>query len=163
MPKLCSRISYTMAAMLKEDTLEQDAAIRQLRDQVCGADHFIILNKQYTDIQELSPALLRLFIQKIVVHEKDMKWSKHARQTVDIHYNDIGWVAARRMTRRVRRSPRRQPPTLPKQDLPGILGTAEVTPIRGTTSFIFFIHLSSMCIVLLQDERKQRYFKTQFC
>ena len=53
--------------------------------------------------------------------------------------------------------------TLPKQDLPGILGTAEVTPIRGTTSFIFFIHLSSMCIVLLQDERKQRYFKTQFC
>ena len=36
--------------------------------------------------------MLRLFIQKIVVHEKDVKWSKHAQQTVEIHYNDIGCV-----------------------------------------------------------------------
>ena len=27
-----------------------------------------------------------------VVHEKDVKWSKHSRQTVEIHYNDIGCV-----------------------------------------------------------------------
>ena len=40
----------------------------------------------------LTPELLRLFIQKIVVHEKDVKWSKHAQQTVEIHYNDIGCV-----------------------------------------------------------------------
>ena len=45
-----------------------------------------------TDIQELTPELLRLFIRKIVVHEKDVKWSKHAQQTVEIHYNDIGCV-----------------------------------------------------------------------
>ncbi len=32
--------------------------------------------KRYTDITELTPELLRLFIQKIVVHEKSMKWSK---------------------------------------------------------------------------------------
>ena len=63
-----------------------------LREQVCGADHFIALAKKYTDIRELSPELLRLFIRKIVVHEKDVKWSKHARQTVEIHYNDIGCV-----------------------------------------------------------------------
>ena len=41
----------------------------------------------------ISCAMLRgLFIRKIVVHEKDVKWSKHARQTVEIHYNDIGCV-----------------------------------------------------------------------
>lgn len=57
---------------------------------MCGTDHFIALTKRYTDIQELTPKLLRLFIRKIVVHEKDVKWSKHARQTVEIHYNDIG-------------------------------------------------------------------------
>ena len=85
--------SYTeeMAA-LKEKIPEQDAAIRRLREQVCGADHFIALAKKYTDIRELSPELLRLFIRKIVVHEKDVKWSKHSRQTVEIHYNDIGCV-----------------------------------------------------------------------
>ena len=85
--------SYTeeMAA-LKEKIPEQDAAIRRLRKQVCGADHFIALAKKYTDIRELSPELLRLFIRKIVVHEKDVKWSKHSRQTVEIHYNDIGCV-----------------------------------------------------------------------
>ena len=33
-----------------------------------------------------------MFIQKIVVHEKDVKWSKHAEQTVEIYYTDIGYV-----------------------------------------------------------------------
>ena len=85
--------SYTEEmATLKEKIPEQDAAIRRLREQVCGADHFIALAKKYTDIRELSPELLRLFIRKIVVHEKDVKWSKHSRQTVEIHYNDIGCV-----------------------------------------------------------------------
>ena len=85
--------SYTEEmASLKEKIPEQNAAIRRLREQVCGAGHFIDLAKKYTDIQELAPELLRLFIRKIVVHEKDVKWSKHARQTVEIYYNDIGCV-----------------------------------------------------------------------
>ena len=85
--------SYTEeTASLKEKIPEQDTAIRRLREQVCGADHFIALAKKYTDIRELSPELLRLFIRKIVVHEKDVKWSKHARQTVEIYYNDIECV-----------------------------------------------------------------------
>jgi site-specific DNA recombinase len=40
----------------------------------------------------LTPELLRLFIQKIVVHEKSEKWSKHAPQRVEIHYTDIGCI-----------------------------------------------------------------------
>lgn len=65
---------------------------QKLREQVSGTDHFISLAKRYTDIQELTPELLRLFIQKIVVHEKDVKWNEHAQQTVEIYYNDIGCV-----------------------------------------------------------------------
>ena len=87
--------SYTEEmAVLKEKIPEQEAAIRALREQVCGTDHFIALARRYTDIQELTPELLRLFIRKIVVHEKEVKWSKHARQTVEIHYNDIGCVGS---------------------------------------------------------------------
>ena len=41
---------------------------------------------------ELTPELLRLFIQKIVVHEKSTKWSKKAIQTIEIHYSNIGCV-----------------------------------------------------------------------
>ena len=85
--------SYTeeMSA-LKRKIPGCETAIQALREQVCGADHFISLAKKYTDIQELTPELLRLFVRKIVVHEKDVKWSKRARQTVEIHYNDIGCV-----------------------------------------------------------------------
>ena len=81
-------------SLIKEKIPAQVATIQALQEKVCGTDHFIALAKRYTDIQELTPELLRLFIRKIVVHEKDMKWSKHARQTVEIHYNDIGYVGA---------------------------------------------------------------------
>ena len=85
--------SYTQEMeMLNKAIPEKETAIQRLREQVSGTDHFISLAKRYTDIQELTPELLRLFIQKIVVHEKDVKWSKHAQQTVEIHYNDIGCV-----------------------------------------------------------------------
>ena len=85
--------SYTQEMEALNKTIpEKETAIQRLREQVSGTDHFISLAKRYTDIQELTPELLRLFIQKIVVHEKDVKWSKHAQQTVEIHYNDIGCV-----------------------------------------------------------------------
>mgnify|MGYP002290990530 CR=1 FL=1 len=32
--------------------------------------------------------------EKIVVHEKEVKWSKHAPQTVEIYYNGIGYVGS---------------------------------------------------------------------
>ena len=55
-----------------------------------------IFKKFYEDstLGYITTELLRLFVWKIVVHEKDIKWSKHAQQTVDIYYNDIGCVGA---------------------------------------------------------------------
>ncbi len=41
----------------------------QGRDTVSNTGGFIAKAKRYTDITELIPELLRLFIQKIVVHE----------------------------------------------------------------------------------------------
>ena len=77
---------------LKAEIPKKESAIQSLRDQVSGADSFISKARRYTDITELTPELLRLFIRKIVVHEKSVKWSKHAPQTVEIHYTDIGYV-----------------------------------------------------------------------
>ena len=71
---------------------QKEADIQRLRETVSGTEDFLDKAKRYTDITELTPELLRLFIEKIVVHEKEVKWSKHAPQTVEIYYNGIGFV-----------------------------------------------------------------------
>ena len=71
---------------------QKETDIQRLRETVSGTDGFLDKAKRYMDITELTPELLRLFIEKIVVHEKEVKWSKHAPQTVEIYYNGIGCV-----------------------------------------------------------------------
>ena len=71
---------------------QKEADIQRLRETVSGTEDFLDKAKRYTDITELTPELLRLFIEKIVVHEKEVKWSKHAPQTVEIYYNGIGFI-----------------------------------------------------------------------
>ena len=73
---------------------QKESEIQHLRETVSGTDSFLDKAKRYTDITELTPELLRLFIEKIVVHEKEVKWSKHAPQTVEIYYNGIGYVGS---------------------------------------------------------------------
>ena len=71
---------------------QKEADIQRLRETVSGTDGFLDKAKRYMDITELTPELLRLFIEKIVVHEKEVKWSKHAPQTVENYYNGIGFI-----------------------------------------------------------------------
>ena len=73
---------------------QKESEIQRLRETVNGTDSFLDKAKRYTDITELTPELLRLFIERIVVHEKEVKWSKHAPQTVEIYYNGIGYVGS---------------------------------------------------------------------
>ena len=73
---------------------QQENEIQRLRETAIGTDSFLDKAKRYTDITELTPELLRLFIERIVVHEKEVKWSKHAPQTVEIYYNGIGYVGS---------------------------------------------------------------------
>ena len=48
------------------------------------------VTKQYTAIDELTPQLLRLFIQRIEIGERTKKHSRSAGQSVRIVYRDIG-------------------------------------------------------------------------
>nr|WP_300886620.1 DUF4368 domain-containing protein [uncultured Acetatifactor sp.] len=70
----------------------KETAIQKLRGTASSTGGFITKAKHYTDITELTPELLRLFIQKIVVHEKSAKWSKKAMRAIEIHYTDIGFI-----------------------------------------------------------------------
>ncbi len=51
---------------------------------------FIDKAKRYSNITELTPEILRLFIVKIVVGEKSQKYSRTAEQDIWIYYRDIG-------------------------------------------------------------------------
>ena len=89
--------SYTdEQAKLTESLPQREAEIQRLKETVSNTAAFLDKAKRYTDIQELTPELPRLFIQKIVVYEKEVKWSIHAPQTVEIHYADIGCMENRK-------------------------------------------------------------------
>ena len=57
--------------------------------------NFIEKAKRYTAINELTPELLRLFIQRIEVGERGQKYSRSASQSVRIIYRDIGVMDGR--------------------------------------------------------------------
>ena len=52
---------------------------------------FLKIVKKYTEPTELTPLLLREFVEKIVVHAPD-KSSGHRVQQIDVHYNFIGEI-----------------------------------------------------------------------
>jgi len=75
---------------LKERLPELEEKLEQLKNSLTNVERFIDKAKQYTDITELTPELLRLFIQKIVVGEKAEKYSRTAEQKIWIYYRDVG-------------------------------------------------------------------------
>ena len=77
-------LSATIPA--KEEQLEK------LKASAANVDAFIEKAKRYTTIDELTPELLRLFIQRIEVGERSQKYSRSAGQSVRIVYRDIGRV-----------------------------------------------------------------------
>ena len=62
----------------------------KLRDSISNASRFVERARQYSEITELTPELLRLFIEKIVVGERAEKYSHSAPQEIMIYYRDIG-------------------------------------------------------------------------
>lgn len=55
-------------------------------------DAFIEKAKRFTTIDELTPELLRLFIQRIEIGERAKKHSRNATQNIRIIYKDIGVI-----------------------------------------------------------------------
>ena len=53
---------------------------------------FMLLIHKYSDFEEITPEILRSFIDKVIVHEK-AKVNGHYRQTVEIVYNFVGEIA----------------------------------------------------------------------
>lgn len=70
--------------------LEQE--LENLKNSMSNVTRFLERAKKYTEITELSSEILRAFIEKVVVEEKAVKYSRTAPQKVWIYYRDIGFL-----------------------------------------------------------------------
>lgn len=52
---------------------------------------FLAIVKKYTEIDELTPAILNEFVEKIIVHTPDKSTGKRVQQ-VEIRYNCVGVI-----------------------------------------------------------------------
>ena len=72
---------------------ELEKEIEALRENVTNVQRFLDTAKKYTDIKELTPEILRTFVQKIVIHEREQKHTRNAPQQIDIHFRYLGMLA----------------------------------------------------------------------
>ena len=77
---------------LEEQIPEKEARLDKLKAASANVNTFVEKAKQYTAIDELTPELLRLFIQRIEVGERTEKYSRSSHQSIRIVYRDIGTV-----------------------------------------------------------------------
>jgi len=75
---------------IQEKLPKLEERLEQLKNSLTNVERFIDKAKRYSHIEELSPELLRLFIERIVVGEKAEKYSRTAEQKIWIYYRDVG-------------------------------------------------------------------------
>ena len=95
------RVTNEQFRMLSADCNDEQRALRdvipvkevrlqKLMDSASNVDAFIEKAKRYTEIRELTPEILRLFIARIEVGEKSTRYSRTAEQAIHIVYRDVG-------------------------------------------------------------------------
>ena len=57
-----------------------------------NAEKFMNVVRRHTSFEELTPTLLREFVEKIVVHECSYDENKTRRQDIEIYYSFVGKV-----------------------------------------------------------------------
>ena len=78
--------------LLEEEIPKKGERLAQLKSREANVEAFVEKAKRFTTIDELTPELLRLFIQRIEIGERDVKYSRNASQSIRIIYRDIGLV-----------------------------------------------------------------------
>ena len=78
-------------ANLKQFVGNLQAIVNAAETQAVNVQSFLKIVKKYTEPTELTPALLREFVEKVVVHAPD-KSSGHHVHRIDVHYTFIGGI-----------------------------------------------------------------------
>ena len=75
---------------LKERIAVLQEELARTQEAAANAERFMKIIRKYTSFEELTPTLLREFIEKIVVHESTTDEDGTRRQDIDIYYSFIG-------------------------------------------------------------------------
>ncbi len=77
---------------LKARAAELRAELAKAQEATVNAEKFMKIVHKYTNFEELTPTLLREFVEKIVVHEGEKDESGVRRQEIEIYYSFVGKV-----------------------------------------------------------------------
>ena len=78
-------------AELKEKVEKLKSSIDHAKSKMDDISKFISLVDKYSDFEELTPEILRAFIDKVLIYEKQ-KVDGHYKHTIEIIYNFVGAV-----------------------------------------------------------------------
>ena len=95
---------------LQEAIPEKEMRMERLKASAANVDAFIEKAKQYASIEQLTPEMVRLFIQRIEIGERAVRYSRHSTQQIRIIYRDIGIIDSEMLAEE------EQPPILPPID-----------------------------------------------
>ncbi len=79
----------TEQAELKAKVSDIEKELFSLEEETVNIDKFLCIVRKYTEVEELTPAIIHEFIDKIIIHEPE-KARGNRVQRVDIIYNNIG-------------------------------------------------------------------------
>ena len=77
---------------LKERAAAIRAELSKAQEATVNAEKFMNVVRKYTSFEELTPTLLREFVEKIVVHECSYDENGTRRHDIDIYYSFVGKV-----------------------------------------------------------------------
>ena len=77
---------------LKERAAAIRAELSKAQEATVNAEKFMNVVRKYTSFEELTPTLLREFVEKIVVHECSYDENGTRRQDIEIYYSFVGKV-----------------------------------------------------------------------
>ena len=77
---------------VREHAAELQAEHSKAQEASVNAERFMNIVRRHISFEELTPTLLREFIEKIVVHECSYDENKHRRQEIEIYYSFVGKV-----------------------------------------------------------------------
>ena len=87
---------------LENSTSELQKAVEACEQQKVNITSFLKLVKSYTEPEQLTPEILRMFVEKVVVHAPDRSTGIRTQQ-IDIHYNFVGQLDMSVETTKTRR------------------------------------------------------------
>lgn len=97
--KISDEVFYTLSeeyqveeTELKKLIAEKSEELQHSKSLIGNSSLFLEKAKKYTEITELSAEILNVFIEKVVVHEREAKVNGKSKQQIDIYYRDIGLI-----------------------------------------------------------------------